>query len=360
MKEDFYETLGVARGAGKDEIKSAYRRLAMKHHPDRNPGDAAAESKFKKVQEAYDTLSDSEKRAAYDRFGHAAFEHARSPGGGAHDFSGVFDDLFGHFFGAAGAQPREERERPRVFDMQITFEEAALGCQKTLNVVLPARCEKCVGTGAKAGTKPVQCRACAGAGQIRVSRGMFTLQQTCPECRGAGQTIKTPCPECAGKGKTQTRQKISAAVPAGVNDGEMIRLAIEGSGEMFLRMSVAAHPIFRRDGENLHITIPVSVATASLGGEVRAPALGGGAINVTVPPETQSGKILRLRGRGVGNPRSRSGERGDMLCKIIVETPVNLDAAQKKLLRQFDASLKTAHSPQKESWLKKAKNIFTE
>ena len=353
MKEDYYATLGVKRGAGKDEIKTAYRRLTQKYHPDRNPGDAAAESKFKQVREAYDALSDPQKREAYDRFGHQTFEH--SGGGGGHsDFSSVFDDLFGNFFGGGGGGQKTARQ---VFDLHISFEEAALGCKKTIRLTLPSPCDSCGGSGAKKGTKPTICTTCGGRGQVRVSRGFFTLQQTCGECRGTGRVIKSPCAQCGGGGTTEAPRKIETAVPGGVDDGEMIRLQHQG-GEVLLRMRVQTHPLFRRDGDNLFMITPVSITTAALGGVVHAPKLGGGKIKITIPPETQSGGMLRLRGEGVS--RLRGGGRGDMYCRIIVETPVNLGEEQKKLLRDFENSLQKGHTPKGESWLEKVKSIFAE
>ena len=358
MKEDYYATLGVGKGAGKDEIKTAYRKMTQKYHPDRNPGNAAAEDKFKQVREAYDTLSDPQKREMYDRFGHQAFEHAGGGGhgyggGGQPDFSNVFDDIFGNFFGGGGQQ----KQAQRVFDLHVSFEEAALGCKKTIKMTVPASCDSCGGSGAKKGTKPQVCTTCGGNGQVRVSRGFFTLQQTCGACRGKGRIIKSPCAECGGGGSVEALRKLEAAVPGGVDDGEMVRLRLE-KGEVLLRMRVASHPLFQRDGENLHFAMPVSITTAALGGAINIPKLGGGKIKITVPPETQSGGMLRLRGEGIA--RLRGSGRGDMFCRIVVETPVNLNEDQKALLRAFDKSLQKAHTPKGESWLQKVKSIFTE
>lgn len=357
MKEDYYVTLGVNKGAGKDEIKTAYRRLTQKYHPDRNPDNPAAEEKFKQVREAFDTLSDPQKREMYDRFGHQAFEQSGGHGfggGGQPDFSSVFDDIFGNFFGGGNER---QKQAQRVFDLHISFEEAALGCKKTIKMTLPAPCEECGGSGAKRGTKPQTCTTCGGNGQVRISRGFFTLQQPCGACRGEGKVIKSPCAECGGGGSIDAPRKIEAAVPGGIADGEMVRLRLE-KGEVLLRMRVEPHPLFRRDGDNLHFAMPVSIATAALGGAINIPKLGGGKITITIPPETQSGGMLRLRGEGVA--RLRGGGRGDMFCRIIVETPVNLSEDQKTLLRQFDKSLQKTHAPQSNSWTQKLKSIFTD
>lgn len=359
-KEDYYQTLGVSRETNAADIKRAYRRLAMKHHPDRNPDDSSAEEKFKEIQEAYDVLSNEEKRAAYDRFGHAAFDGMAGGGGGnGGDFSSVFEDMFSDFFsGNAGRQ--QTREDRRVLDLRLSFEEAALGCTKELRLSLPQPCGTCSGSGAKPGSSPVTCRACGGAGQVRAQRGFFTIQQTCGHCHGRGQTISKPCTTCGGKGRETKTQRISAKIPAGINDNGIIRLNVNKGGEILLRIRVESHPLFQRDGDDLHITIPVSMVVAALGGHVEAPNIAGGRIKIAIPPETQSGRVLRLRGRGLANPRH--GGCGDMLCQVIVETPVNLTGEQRKILQRFDKSISAdaLHSPKEKSWLEKAKGLFSD
>ncbi|MGI9307104.1 MAG: molecular chaperone DnaJ [Gammaproteobacteria bacterium] len=353
MKRDYYEVLGVPRDADGAAIKQSYRRLAMKYHPDRNPEDGTAEEKFKTLQEAYAVLSDAEKKAAYDRFGHAAFEQ----GGGARgsDFSSVFDDLFSDFFGGGARAPRQ-----RVISLRLRFEEAFNGCKKELRLNEPSVCVSCHGEGGAPGEKMTECPKCGGSGSVRTNRGFFTMQQTCGRCRGRGKVFRTPCPECGGEGVRRTARTIAVKIPAGIQDGETIRLNISGVEDHFhLRVQVAEHPLFKRDGDNLHIAIPVSMTAAALGGQVEAPTPGGGKVKITVPPETQSGAVLRLRGRGA--PNVRGNPPGDLLCRIFVETPVNLTAAQKKLLRSFEESVKKKqerHSPQEKSWLEKAKAFF--
>lgn len=359
MKPDYYKTLGVPRDADAAAIKQAYRRLAQKHHPDKNPDDpAAAAERFKPVQEAYHVLSDEKKKAAYDRFGHAAFEGGHGNGGAQHDFSGVFDELFSDFFSGGGrAGPRQ-----RVLSIQLGFEESITGCKKELRINEPTVCDSCRGSGGEPGTKMETCGKCRGAGQIRINRGFFTMQQTCGECRGRGRIYPTPCRACGGEGSRRIARTIAVQIPPGISDGETIRLNIPGVADQFhLRVQVAQHPLFERDGDHLHISIPVSVAIAALGGRVEAPLPAGGKVKITVPPETQSGAILRLRGRGAPNARGR--EPGDMLCHIFVETPVNLTEEQKNLLHKFDASLRKKHerhSPRERSWLDKARAFFGE
>ena len=357
MKPDCYQALGVARDASKEEIKKSYRRLAMKHHPDRNPDDASAEQKFKSVQQAYDILSDPQKKEAYDRFGHAAFENS----GGAReaDFSNVFDNLFSDFFSGGG---RSNGGRRRVLSVTLTFEEAVAGCQKEIRINEPAACNTCRGSGAEPGSRPEECAACQGSGQMRINRGFFTMQQPCERCHGRGSIIRTPCRACNGEGARRVARSVTVKIPAGIQDGETMSVKFGGVSDQFhLRVQVAPHPLFERDGDNLHISIPVSMTAAALGGYMETPTPTGGKIKITVPPETQSGAVLRLRGRGTPNVRGRG--HGDMLCHIIVETPVNLTEAQKKILRGFEESLKKKqerHSPQEKSWLEKARSLFEE
>ena len=355
MKQDYYEILGVPRGASSDEIKKSYRRLAMKYHPDRNPDDNTAEDKFKTVQEAYAVLSDPEKKEAYDRFGAAAFEQGGGFNARGADFSSVFDDLFSDFFGGANRAPRQ-----RVLSIRLNFEESINGCKKELRLNEPVTCSACGGNGAEPGQKMETCPQCRGSGNLRVDRGFFTMQQTCERCNGKGRTYKNPCRTCGGEGVRRAGRTVSVKIPPGIQDGETILLNIPGMQDRFrLRVQVAEHPMFKRDGDHLHIGIPVSMTAAALGGHVEAPTPGGGKIKITVPPETQSGAVLRLRGRGA--PNSRGGPPGDLLCRIFVETPVNLTEPQKKLLRNFEESLKKKqerHSPKEKSWMEKAKALF--
>ena len=361
-KADYYQTLGVARDADKATIKQSYRRLAMKYHPDRNPDDKTAEDKFKTVQEAYDVLSDPQKKEAYDRFGHAAFDGA-GPGPGGGDFSSVFDDLFSDFFGGNRSRQRQEQPRQRVLSIRLSFEESINGCHKEIKLTDPIDCDACHGSGAEPGSRPTDCDTCHGSGQIRINRGPFIMQQTCGTCGGSGKIISSPCHRCQGSGSRRNSRKVSVKIPAGIQDGETIRLNVDGGGRIqyYLRAHVDSHPLFERDGDNLHISIPVSMAVAALGGHVEAPTPSGGKIKITVPPETQTGAILRLRGRGAPSPRGLPA--GDMLCHILLETPVNLTEKQKNLLRDFDDSLKkkhSRHSPREKSWLEKAKELFAD
>ncbi len=354
MKQDYYEILGVPRGADADAIKKSYRRLAMKYHPDRNPDDKTAEDKFKTVQEAYAVLSDAEKKEAYDRFGHAAFEQG---GGGARgaDFSSVFDDLFSDFFGGANRGPRQ-----RILSIRLKFEEAINGCKKELRLNEPMTCTACRGSGAEPGQKLETCPQCHGSGNVRTNRGFFTMQQTCSRCRGRGRAYRNPCRACDGEGVRRTERKVAVRIPPGIQDGETILLNIGGMEDQFrLRVQVEEHPLFKREGDHLHIAIPVSMTAAALGGHVEVPTPEGGMVKITVPPETQSGAVLRLRERGA--PNSRGGAPGDLLCRIFVETPINLTEPQKKLLRSFEESLKKKqerHSPREQSWLEKAKTLL--
>lgn len=371
-KRDYYEVLGVARGASADELKKAYRRLAMKHHPDRNPDDKAAEANFKEAKEAYEVLSDERKRAAYDQFGHAGVDQSMGggrPGGpGAGDaFGDIFGEVFGDIFGGG------RRSRSGVFrgadlryELALDLEQAVFGA--TVNITIPTlvACEPCKGTGARPGTSTTQCRRCGGAGQVRISQGFFSIQQTCPSCHGTGQVIEQPCTSCQGRGHVQQSKTLAVKVPAGVDDGDRIRLSGEGEigqnggppGDLYVELRVRPHPIFERHGADLSCVVPVSFATAALGGTVDVPTLDG-EVTLKVPPETQPGKVLRLRGKGVRPVRGNAV--GDMYCRIDVEVPVSLTAEQKKLLQSFNDALTEGgdrHRPRSRSWKDGVRRFF--
>jgi molecular chaperone DnaJ len=371
MAEDYYETLGVARDASTDDIRKAYKRLAMKHHPDRNPGDAQAEVRFKEVKEAYEILSDQQKRAAYDRFGHAGVNGG--PGGGAggfDDLNDVFNDIFSDFFGGrrAGGGRRAQMMRGADigYELELELEEAVFGTTVEIDVPSMVECETCDGSGAEPGSTPETCDTCAGRGQVRVQQGFFSLQQTCPHCRGRGVRITDPCRKCHGQGRVERTRMLSVKVPPGVDDGDRIRLSGEGeagrnggpSGDLYVEVRIKEHPIFSRDGRDLHCEIPVSYATAVLGGQVEAPTLSG-PVSLKVPVGTQAGRVFRLSGKGVRPVRG--GVTGDLYCRLTVETPVNLTGHQKDLLRKFDESLQedaSRHSPRSRGWLEGVKNFF--
>ena len=367
-KRDYYEVLGVERGAAEADVKKAYRRLAMKHHPDRNPGDAAAEEKFKEASEAYEVLSDQEKRERYDRFGHAGVEGAGSGfgAGGFTDIGDIFGEVFGDIFGGGRARRGSHRGRDMEYTLDLTLEQAVRGDSVEIRVPTLAACDDCHGSGAKPGTSPSACPECEGRGQIRVSQGFFSLQQTCPRCRGAGRVVLDPCHACHGRGRVEQRKTLAVKVPPGVDNGDRVRLSGEGEagangappGDLYVQMRVREHPIFTRDDTNLYCDVPLSFADAALGGEIEVPTLDG-RVKVKVPPETQTGKLFRLRGRGA--PAVRGGPTGDLLCRVVVETPVHLSEKQKDILRDFKASLEangTRHSPKEEGWFESVKSFF--
>ncbi|MCB1682894.1 MAG: molecular chaperone DnaJ [Pseudomonadales bacterium] len=370
-KRDYYEVLGLQRDASEADIKKAYRRLAMKHHPDRNPDDTSSEEKFKEASEAYEVLSDAEKRQAYDQFGHAGVDPgAGGMGGGfgATSFSDIFSDVFGDIFagGARGGRGSVRRGADLRYTLDLTLEQAVGGDNVEIEVPVLVACEDCEGSGAKAGTGPTTCPDCQGAGQIRVAQGFFSLQQTCPRCRGAGQVISDPCRRCGGSGRQEKRKRLSVRIPAGVDTGDRIRLTGEGEaglhggppGDLYVQVEMRAHPIFSRDGKHLYCEMPISFVDAALGGEIEVPTLNG-RVKLKIPPETQTGKSFRLRGKGV--TPVRGGGVGDLVCKVNVETPINLSDHQKKLLKEFKASLGqggSRHSPQETSWFQGVKDFF--
>ena len=370
-KRDYYEVLGVGRDASEGDVKKAYRRLAMKFHPDRNPDDAKAEENFKEATEAYEVLSDPEKREAYDRFGHAGVDPNMGGMGGGFDggsFGDIFSDVFGDIFGAGrgGGRSSVQRGADLRYALELDLEQAVAGETVEIQVPTLAPCEDCDGSGAKPGTRPSTCPDCGGAGQIRVAQGFFSLQQTCPRCRGAGQVITDPCTGCGGAGRIEKRKTLSVRIPPGVDTGDRIRLAGEGEagvnggppGDLYVQVEVREHPIFVRDGGNLYCEVPINFVDAALGGELEVPTLTG-RVKLKIPAETQTGKLFRLRGKGV--KPVRGGAVGDLLCKVSVETPVKLNDAQKRLLRELKSSLEeggTKHSPQESSWFQGVRDFF--
>lgn len=372
-KKDYYDILGISRDADASAIKKSFRRLAMKYHPDRNPDDKTAEDKFKEAKEAYDVLSDPQKRQAYDQFGHAGVQQGAGPGGfggGQSPFGDIFEDIFGDIFGGASGRGRQGGSRAQRgadlrYNLELSLEDAALGKQVSIKVPTFVNCETCDGSGAKKGSKPTNCTTCHGAGQVRMQQGFFTVQQTCPACHGAGQVVKDHCASCSGQGRIKQTKTLSVKIPAGVDTGDRVRLSQEGeaglhggpAGDLYVQVAVKEHELFQRDGEDLHCEIPVNLITAALGGDIEVPTLQG-KVKLKIPAETQSGKVFRLRGKGM--PKIRSNILGDLLCHVTVETPVNLNQEQKDLLNKFNESLINngkKHSPSRDSWLGKVKKF---
>ena len=378
-KRDFYDVLGVSRGASAEELKKAYRQKAKELHPDRNADNPNAEAQFKEVNEAYDVLKDADKKAAYDRFGHAAFDGGMGGGGGprggfsgngdfASAFSDVFEDLFGDFMGGrggggGGARSRAQRGSDLRYNLRISLEEAFKGVQKTINVPASVTCDSCHGTGAEGGAEPVTCPTCSGMGKVRAQQGFFTVERTCPTCNGMGQMVKNPCKVCGGAGRTEKDRALSVNIPAGVETGTRIRLAGEGeaglrggpSGDLYIFIEVKEHPIFQRDGVHLFFRVPVPMTTAAMGGEVEVPTIDGGRSRVKVPAGSQTGKQMRLRSKGM--PALRGGGVGDLMIELAVETPVNLTARQKELLREFE-KLSEENNPEASSFFSKVKSFW--
>jgi len=370
-KRDYYEVLGVSKSASADEIKKAYRRLAMKHHPDRNKDDDGSEARFKEAKEAYEVLKDTDKRSAYDRFGHDGVRGAAGGAGGfgAEGFGDIFGDVFGDIFGGGGRRgggPQVFRGADLGYELKLDLEKAVAGDDVKIDVPTQVTCETCKGSGAKKGSEPVQCTTCGGVGQVRMQQGFFSIQQTCPACKGAGTTIADPCKDCHGRGRVRKTRTLAVKVPAGVDDGDRIRLSGEGEagrnggppGDLYVEIRVKPHKLFERDGSNLSCEVPVSIAVATLGGEVELPTLDGN-VALKVPSGTQSGKVFRLRGKGVRTVRD--ARLGDLFAQVAVETPINLTSEQKELLEKFDASLQSGgekHSPRAGGWLDTVKRFF--
>jgi molecular chaperone DnaJ len=369
-KRCYYEVLEVERTAGDAELKAAFRKLAMKWHPDRNPGDKSCESRFKEINEAYEVLKDPDKRAAYDRFGHAAFEHGGAPGaaGGFGDvasaFADIFDDLFGMGGGRRGRAGGRERGADLRYNMEISLEEAYSGKTAQVRIPTSVTCEACSGSGAKAGTRPKACPACGGQGRILHAQGFFTLERTCPNCQGRGQVISNPCPSCSGSGRVTRERALSVNIPPGVEDGTRIRLSGEGeagirggpAGDLYIFLSLGAHPFFQREGADLHCRVPISMVTASLGGEFEVPTIDGGNTRVKVPEGTQSGRRFRLQGKGM--PVLRSKQTGDMYVQVLVETPQKLTKRQRELLAEFERLSSQDTHPESAGFFGKVKEFL--
>jgi molecular chaperone DnaJ len=367
-KRDYYEILGVARDASDKEIKKAYRRVAMKFHPDRNPDDKGAEDKFKEASEAYEILSDGQKRGAYDQYGHDAVNGNAGGGGGAGNFSDIFGDVFGDIFGGGGGGGRSRgpaRGSDLRYNLDVDLEAAVKGTEVKIRIPTLVACNPCDGSGAKKGSSPVTCTTCGGVGQVRMQQGFFSVQQTCPSCRGQGKMISDPCTSCHGQGRVEETKTLSVKVPAGVDTGDRIRLSGEGeagpdggpAGDLFVQINVREHAIFERDGKHLYCEVPISIIDAALGGELEVPTLDG-RVKLKIPEETQTGKLFRLRGKGV--TPVRGGSTGDLLCRVAVETPANLTKSQKALLKELQESFEKEgnQSPKKTSWFEGVKSFF--
>lgn len=364
-KQDYYELLGVTKSADEKEIKRAYKKLAMKYHPDRTQGDKEKEAKFKEIQEAYEILSDREKRVAYDQYGHAAFEQGGFGGGG---FGDMFGDIFGDIFGSSrGSRQRVIRGEDLRYDIEISLEEAVKGVTKDIKINTLAHCDHCDGTGAEKGSNIETCPTCHGAGRVRRQQGFFVSESLCPTCHGSGKRIEKPCHHCHGEGRVHKKKNLSVKIPAGVDTGNQLRLAGEGAagengapaGDLYVVIHVKEHHIFERDGNNLYCEVPISFTTAALGGEIEVPTLDG-RVKLKIPEETQTGKFFRMRGKGVTS--ARSGYAGDLICKVVVETPVKLNSEQKELLQKLEESLqgksKGKHNPKSSGFLDGVKKFF--
>ena len=371
-KKDYYDVLSVNRDASNEEIKKAYRKLAMKHHPDRNPDNPKSEEHFKEAKEAYEILSDENKRSTYDQYGHAGLDQQAGGGGGGGQagfgdaFGGIFDEIFGGGRAGAGARSNVYRGADLRYNLEISLEQAAFGTETKIRIPTMEACEPCKGSGAKAGTQPKTCPTCAGSGQVRLQQGFFSIQQTCPKCHGTGRFVAEPCNSCHGAGRVKQHKTLAVKIPAGVDEGDRIRLTGEGEhgvnggppGDLYVQIHLKAHAVFQRDHNDLHCEMPISFTTAALGGEIEIPTLDGAA-KLKIPPESQSGKVFRLRGKGIKGVRSQT--QGDLLCHVVVETPVHLTERQKELLREME-ELSNAnngrHNPRAKGWMDKVKEFF--
>ncbi len=370
-KRDYYEVLGVNRDASDDEIKKAYRKLAMKHHPDRNPDSKDAEEKFKEAKEAYEILSEPQKKAAYDRYGHAGVDQSMGGGGGQgfEGFGDAFSDIFGDIFGGAGGRGGRSnvyRGADLRYNLEISLEEAARGAEKTIRIPTVEECGSCHGSGAKPGTQPKTCPTCGGAGQVRIQQGFFSIQQTCPKCHGSGRIIPDPCRDCGGAGRVKKQKTLEVKIPAGIDEGMRLRHGGHGepgvnggpAGDLYVEIHIRKHSVFERDHDDLHCEMPISITTAALGGEIEIPTLEGMA-RLKIPAETQSGKVFRLRGKGIKNVRSHT--HGDLMCHVLVETPVKLTERQRELLEEFESIASgnvDRHNPKAKGWMDKVREFF--
>jgi len=369
-KRDYYEVLGLNRDASEDEIKKAYRKLAMKHHPDRNPDNPKAEDLFKEAKEAYEMLSDAQKRAAYDQYGHAGVDQQSGMGGGGGGFGDAFSDIFGDIFGGGGGGRGGNngvyRGADLRYNLEISLEDAARGTETRIRIPVMDECEACDGTGAKKGTEAKTCPTCHGHGQVRIQQGFFSIQQTCPKCHGTGKVIPHPCPACHGSGRVKKQKTLEVKIPKGIDEGDRIRLSGEGepgvnggpAGDLYVQIHIKPHNVFQREQNDLHCEMPISFTVAALGGEIEIPTLDGMA-KMKIPAETQSGKAFRLRGKGIKGVRTHS--YGDLICHVVIETPVSLTERQKELLRELEAINVTdgsRHNPRANSWMDRVKTFF--
>ena len=367
-KRDYYDVLGINRDASDEEIKKAYRKLAMKFHPDRNPDNPKAEDQFKEAKQAYEILSDAGKRTAYDQYGHAGVDSSAAAGAGAGfgNFADAFGDIFGDIFGGGRQRSQVYRGADLRYNLEIALEEAARGTETKIRIPAMEECETCHGSGAKPGTQPTTCTTCGGHGQVRMQQGFFSIQQTCPKCHGSGKIVQSPCATCHGAGRIKRHKTLSVKIPSGVDEGDRIRLSGEGeagvnggpSGDLYVVIHLKPHAVFQRDHNDLHCEMPISYSAAALGGEIEIPTLDGYA-KIKVPAETQTGKVFRLRGKGIKGVRSST--TGDLLCHVVIETPINLTPRQRELLAEFEAiSVKDTgrHNPRAKSWMDKVKEFF--